>query len=363
MNPTPDTQTNVDSVSLRRLAPAFERFLATEGVAYREQRAAKDQFFAESFNRDVLQTFDEGRLRELVYHLWSFNGWTNKDYVVEQILQSGLPQIREGFRKLVYGPGTIAERFDYMRGNVRNMGAASISEILAHLNHSQYPIWNARSRQGLIALGVPEGVIPKRQANGTQYEQACHLMRAVRANVAATIPSCTDLFELDLLLYFLSREAETRAPVAKDEPRPEQLDHSETIDLLIELGDGLGFEVQKEVPITAGCRIDVLWRTRVANLGTIGYAFEVHNKGSRDSAILNLQRVRRDPSIQKVVLVTTSAELEIFRREIASLDEGFRQAVGYLELPIAIRALDHLQSLKATLNEIGLLRAVTREPN
>ena len=31
-----------------------------------------------------------------------------------------------------------------------------------------------------------------------------------------------------------------------------------------------------------GCRIDAAWRSRIAHLGTISYAFEVHRKGSRD---------------------------------------------------------------------------------
>jgi hypothetical protein len=352
-----------DTNRLRQLASGFEAFLATEGINYREERAIKDAFFATVLSKKSLPRFDEGALRELVYKLWSYNGWTNKDYVVNQILQSGLPEIRSGLLSLLYGDGDVASRFDTMRAKVRYMGAASISEILAHSDHSQYPIWNARTRQGLIELGVDKSSIPKGQPNGNQYADACMLMRDVRKSVAKIVPSCTDLFELDLLLYFLSREAELNGFPSQREVAAEKLGHRETIELLLELGDGLGFEVQKEVPITAGCRIDVLWRSRVANLGTIGYAFEVHNKGSRDSAILNLQRVRRDPSIQKVVIVAHKAELDAFRREIASLDESFRQALGFLEQPVAVRALERLHALKSTFNEIGLLRPLLKEPS
>ena len=104
-----------------------------------------------------------------------------------------------------------------------------------------------------------------------------------------------------------------------------------------------------------GCRIDAVWRSRVANLGTISYAFEVHRRGSRDSAILNLQRVRRDPTVQKVVLVSTKKELDAFRGEIESLDESFRHAVGYFEVEDLQRAVDDLGSLKDTLSALGLL--------
>ena len=146
------------------------------------------------------------------------------------------------------------------------------------------------------------------------------------------------------------------------EQRPEtptqgldDFDHNEVIDQLLELGDGLGFEVQKEFSVMHGCRIDAIWRSRVANLGTISYAFEVHRRGSRDSAILNLQRVRRDPTIQKVVVVSSRDELDKFRDEIASLDESFRTSVGYFEVQDLQRGLDHLQDLKDILRTLGLL--------
>jgi len=135
----------------------------------------------------------------------------------------------------------------------------------------------------------------------------------------------------------------------------DDFEHDVVVDKVIELGDGLGFEVQKEFSVMPGCRIDAIRRTRVANLGTISYAFEVHRKGSRDSAILNLQRIRRDPTIQKVVIVSSKDELEQFRREIASLDEGFRNAVGYFEVQDLQRALSHVQSLRDILNSLGLL--------
>jgi hypothetical protein len=158
------------------------------------------------------------------------------------------------------------------------------------------------------------------------------------------------------LLYFASLQH--KAPAPSQAPAEEvQFDHDAVVDRIVELGDGLGFEVQKESPIAAGCRIDAIWRSRVANLGTIAYAFEVHKGGSRDSAILNLQRVRRDPTIQKVVIVSSEKELEAFRREIASLDEAFRNSVSYFEVGDLQRALDHLQELKDILRTLGLLSA------
>jgi hypothetical protein len=344
--------------TLKSLTPQFHRFLETEGQQWQKEREDKDEFFARYFADQQIDNLEEGTLRELIHILWAFNGWTNKDWLLEEMLRSGLPTIKSAFRQLLYGKDPIAKRFDHVKKNVRMMGAASISEILAHHDHREYPIWNSRSRQGLISLGIDEAQLPRSaQISGSQYASFCKLVQDARSQIASESPEFSDLFKLDFLLYFVSiQELRPEEPVALP-IHTEDFDHDTVIDQIVELGDGLGFEVQKEFSIMRGCRIDALWRSRVANLGTIAYAFEVHRKGSRDSAILNLQRVRRDPSIQKVVIVSSRDELAGFKEEIASLDESFRNSVGYFEVQDLQHALDHLQGLKDILKALGLLSA------
>jgi len=343
--------------TLRNLMPKFHRILETEGQQWQKERLEKNEFFAKYFTEQQIDNLDEGTLRELIHILWAFNGWTNKDWLLQEMLRSGLPVIKSGFKQLLYGNDPIAKRFDHVKKNVRMMGAACISEILAHHNHVEYPIWNSRSRQGLISLGISESQLPKStQIKGSQYAAFCQLTRDVRNQIAKEYPEFSDLFKLDFLLYFVSLQDEVASEELIASPvQVDDFDHDAVIDQIVELGDGLGFEVQKEFSVMKGCRIDALWRTRVANLGTISYAFEVHRKGSRDSAILNLQRVRRDPTIQKVVLVSSRDELDNFKNEITSLDESFRNSVGYFEVKDLQRALNHLQSLKDILKTLGLL--------
>jgi hypothetical protein len=349
---------HINMDSLRSLMPGFRKYLTTpEAAQEQEERKAKDEFLATHFSEERIGELDEGILRELIHRLWAFNAWTNKDYLLEEMLRSGLPTIRQAFKQLFYGQEDIAKRFDYVKNHVRVMGAAGISEMLSHLDHKKYPIWNTRSRRGLIALGLEEKQLPRSsQISGAQYASFCELMRNVRAQVTAAFPEFDDFVQLDRLLYFASLQHKALAP--SQAPAEEvQFDHDAVVDRIVELGDGLGFEVQKEVRIAAGCRIDAIWRSRVANLGTIAYAFEVHKGGSRDSAILNLQKVKRDPTIQKVVIVSSEKELEVFRREIAPLDEAFRRSVSYFEVGDLQRALDHLQELKDILRTLGLLSA------
>lgn len=85
-------------------------------------------------------------------------------------------------------------------------------------------------------------------------------------------------------------------------------------------------------------------------------AFEVHRSGSRDSAILNLQRIAKaDPTIQKVIIVSTDNELDRFREEITSLPEDFRNVVGYFRVKDLQKALEHQDALEQILTVIGLL--------
>ena len=85
----------VDLVLLKGFMPGFKKFLDAEGVKWRNERARKDAFFKEYFGKDQIGQLDEGGLRELIHLLWAFNGWTNKDWLLQQMLTSGLPTIRD----------------------------------------------------------------------------------------------------------------------------------------------------------------------------------------------------------------------------------------------------------------------------
>lgn len=103
----------------------------------------------------------------------------------------------------------------------------------------------------------------------------------------------------------------------------------------------------------------MIWSSRLANLSRLSYAFEVHKSGSRDSAILNLQKARKaDPSLQKLILVTTEDKLEKFKDEISMLSGDFERFVSYMTIKRAKKALKKLRELKDTLQGAGLMEEV-----
>jgi len=234
------------------------------------------------------------------------------------------------------------------------MGPTCISEILAHHDPQKYPIWSSKSKAGLLSLGIPASSLPKSsQIRGHQYAEFCELVGRVRSEIAAKYPEFVDLFTLDYLLFFVS--SEQPIGVSREAPPAGDFDHDAVVDEILALGDGLGFDVQKEFAVAYGSKIDAIWRSRIANLGTIAYAFEVQRKGSRDSAILNLQRVKQDASIQKVIIVSSEEELERFRQEIASIPGSFRETVCYFSVDHLQEALGHVDALKNLLKTLGLL--------
>jgi hypothetical protein len=359
---------NINLNYLRQIVPKFREFLKSGDQKWIKEREEKDKIFKPYFSKEGLKILDEAALKEMINTLWAFYGWTNKDYLFQEMLKSGIEKVRKSFEYLLYNDDPISKRFDHVRKNVRMMGAAGISEILTHHDHDKYPIYNSRAKEALIAIGIPESSLPKSsQISGNQYEDFCTLMIEVRITISAEFPEFKDFFSLDFLLFYVSlhkpKMVSDKTSTKIDVQDIDDFDHDNVIDQVLELGDGLGFEVEKEFLVTHGCKIDAIWRSRIGNLGIIKYAFEIHRKGSRDSAILNLQRVKRDASIQKVIIVSTKDELDVFRREISTLGEDFRNSVGYFSVDDLQTTLDHMNSMKGMLKTLGLMDMETIKTN
>lgn len=246
----------------------------------------------------------------------------------------------------------------YTEPDVRMMGAVPIPQVAGGGDTGQSENSEMPPKAGIVALGLPEYSFSESNRIGrSQCQSFCSMIGQMLTQQVRERPEFGELLDSDFLLYYISM-SNPASPLATIEAlatADNELSHAELIDQVLELGQGLGFEVEKEFEITHGCRVDALWSSHIANLGTIRYAFEIHRKGSRDSAILNLQRARREPSIQRVIIVSFKRELRRFHQEIWTLGEEFRNAVGYLTVQQLQTAVSHLRSLKNTLRTLGLL--------
>ena len=120
-----------------------------------------------------------------------------------------------------------------------------------------------------------------------------------------------------------------------------EFDHDEIIDKIVELGVALGYESEKEYTIAKGARVDAIWNMDLGLLGKIKYVFEVHKSGSIDSLITNLLKAKRDPNVNKLVVVADANNLDKVQREVAALPEDLKRSMVYLD----VKDLEHTYEL------------------
>lgn len=333
----------------------FERYRDEVGDEWQQETLAKRDRIQELLAASDLDELDEGDVRALVRTLWAFGRWTSKDYIVEQILVNGLDPVQGALASALHdcdGPGAQFERLR----TIPYFGTTTSSEVLMFMYPDSHAICNDKALDGyheLVEVVDRDGNLPASAdeiESGAAYEQYLTTLDTLRTDLDAIASRHVDFLVLNEFLYYLDEHP-------PDEPRVREFDHDTYQDKLAEIGDGLGFEVEKEYPAARRAVVDVVWRTRVANLGRISYAFEIHSEGSPDSAILNLQKIRsEDPSIQRVVIVSDTEQLATFREEIQAIDGAFSTAVSFMTPYQVQQAQDHLGELRDILQSVDLLQ-------
>ena len=124
--------------------------------------------------------------------------------------------------------------------------------------------------------------------------------------------------------------------------------------MIRDIGVMLGFDADTEVQVAHGARVDVVWRARIGNLGMVTYVFEVHRSGSIDSLLLNLQKAKSSPTVQKVIAVSDERQLEKIKSESEGLPEGFRRALEFWPVKEVQRVGENLQTAMEIINRLGL---------
>jgi hypothetical protein len=232
-----------------------------------------------------------------------------------------------------------------------------ISEILTYFDPHEYGIWNKRVRRGLLKLGVERleggvdvGKLGVSNVSGRDYEA---VIRTLKEMVGLLKDENTlrnpDLLDVD---YFLSYLVDLQDIEDGEDEVP---DHGEIVEMVLNIGKGLGFDVLKEVPLASGTRLDALWSAQIGNIGELKYVFEVHVKGSIDSLILNLMKAAQDPAVQKVVAVSSEEELEKIKRE-ALLIKNLADKILFWDIREVVRANELVDDLMDTMRRLGLTR-------
>jgi hypothetical protein len=247
---------------------------------------------------------------------------------------------------------------------VKGLGAASITEILAFVHPQTCGLWNDIARQALelLAFEVPH----KRQISGAEYESFNESVLAIRDILEGDHGiGGLDMLGMDYFLYAvwetgrdLVLDEDGTAPAVPEEPIAEEdFDHDEIIEELINIGQWLGFQAEKEKMVARGAVVDAIWQARIANLGAVTYVFEVQRHGSIDSLILNLQRAQNNPTVQRLIVVAATGQIERIRNEIATMPESFRKSVAFMEVREVIRSAALISELSGIIGKLELVRS------
>lgn len=353
------TQAHIDLIG--KWLKRFREFMQTDqGQEWYRDRRNRCKSYQEALSVNKIAYLTEDELSKILGDLWANELWTDKSKPLKRVLSATtLGEVKAELKNLLWDSKPLNIRYDEFRNNVKGIGPAATTELLALVHPEDCAIWNKRARNALKVLKIDDIVPIRYQINGDEYTQIVNILKQIKnLLVSANLPlTIRDLMDVDFFFSFIY----SNIPSVVEPPILEEdydFDHDEVKDALFELGGGLGFEAEAEVPIAKGARIDVLWKAKIANLGIVKYVFEVHRSGSIDGLILNLQRAKGDPSVQRLIAVSNTKNLRVMQEEVSPLPEEFRKSLAFMEARDALKASDLIKNLKEILDKLELVKSV-----
>jgi hypothetical protein len=321
-----------------------------------QERQERMALFAQMTKEKILQ-MDEADILALVTQLWATQFWRNQQYILDKIISSnGLENLRKALADLLCGESSISARYDHFLNSIKYLGPASVTEMLASKMPDQCAIWNDKARRALTILGFEKDLpLTKYQITGQELARFNDVCRTIADELAADGLPKPDLFGVDYFLYEVTHAASEPAVTTTKPELQGDFDHDEIGDHIRDIGLWLGFQADTRQKVSHGAEVDVLWRAQIGNLGVVTYVFEVQKSGSIDSLILNLQRARANPTVQKVVAVSDPQQLKQIEKEITGLPAEFRAALSLLSVSDVQTVYANLSQAMAILGQLELV--------
>jgi hypothetical protein len=307
------------------------------------------------------EEFSELLFSEFIKKLWGMRIWGNKDYVVGKMIESnGFEKIKNIFKYFINDDFNIKEGYEKLN-SIKYMGPSMATELLCYFSPTRAGIWNSRARVALKWLEV-EGFIDAYKLTGDEYEIFNSLLIELAQIFGEGLGHSIDLLELDYFIWEIANKFENEVKEEKDIKRFEEIKtistrsrHDELRDKVAKIGSGLGFEVDIELMIAVGAKIDVIWKSRIANLGVISYVFEVQDRGSIDSLIVNLQKAQANSAVQKLIIVSDAEQILKIKQEIESMPEVFKKDLAFWDSAVVDKTYLNLEQVTNAIAELNLV--------
>src|SRR5512141_1544668 len=138
-----------------KYVPIFKKYLKSpvskEDLQSRHERS---EMYSRLLSRDGIEQMTEIEFGQVISSLWASLMWGNKGYLVERLIQdNALSLIKTKLAELLWGNGSVAERYDAFRNEPKGFGTAMITEMMALVHPNECGLWNVKARAGLSALG------------------------------------------------------------------------------------------------------------------------------------------------------------------------------------------------------------------
>jgi len=348
----------MEEVKLKKFINLFKGYSKTkefeEDMVDRKER----EIFFSKLKWQEAQELDEFLFGEIISKLWASGIWTNKDYLVKKIIsQNGIEKLRFELWNLLFASTDIAQRYDNFMKEIKGLGPASITELLCLINPKSYGIWNDKARKALKILGF-EKTLPlnKYKISGEEYKKFNEILKQISYKLEANGFKDVNLLFVDYFLYEVWKRGELEKPIKEISKTEEDFDHEEIVDQLIKIGEDLGFEAESKKRVGKGAMVDLIWRARIANLGTIIYVFEVQRKGSIDSLIVNLQKAKRNASVQKLIIVSNLSQIEKIKGSIKELSEDFQKSLTFWDVRDVESTYQKLSEIIKSIDKLDLVK-------
>jgi len=342
--------TSEQKETIRTYLQAFRKYAAGEQFRKdQEERLNRVAYFQRELPKKVTE-LSEADVDKLIAMLWASQMWGNKQYLVQKIISdNGIEKLRRELKLLLDTSLPVETRYERFLKEIKGLGPASVTEMLCYIQPETCGIWNQKARQALKVLNLDSYVDPDRyRLSADEYRTFNGVLRSISKELEVAGFRDVDLLFVDFFLYEVTQT--TPGPT----PKPEEFDHDEIRDLIQNIGVMLGFDADTEVRVAHGAKVDVVWRARIGNLGMVTYVFEVHKAGSIDSLLLNLQKAKGSPTVQKVIAVSDETQLEKIKNESEGLPEEFRRSLEFWRVDEVQKVGEALQTAMEIINRLGL---------
>ena len=324
--------------------------------AWDEERQEKASTYENLLSKEGISTMTEVEVHELISTLWAFGAWGNKDYLVSRLLKAvELNKFKKLLMELLWGSNPLRKRYDDFNQNVKYLGSAAITEILAFVHPDDCAIWNERARTGLKRIGLLKDLVDQYWISGRDYEKICSEYKGILAALSDSDIAVRALLDVDLFVFKVSITEE----IEKERERPEDYDfnHTEVKDKILEVGQYLGFAAEKEVLIAPGAQVDAIWTISLGNLGVVKYVFEVQRRGSVDSLLIKLHAARKNPAVQKAIIVSNTEGIRKVKDKAELLGGEFAKSLAYLEVADILKVSESLKEAWDIISSLELIKS------